>query len=182
MEKIRGKASKSLRPQLALTSVYQHLRCPVAFLSPQTSLCCTQLSETYSVTSAAGTSWVQTVAICKVTPDEPGIFGLKSSALQQLQAESHALQCILYLWSTHLTPFICENYLLDCMEIRSLTWLKRPLTELKLRFLVQQNTALSSTFRPFVLRHRRDISTFLDILMVYNMKTIYFLNAYHLGW
>ena len=35
--------------------------------------------------------------------------------------------------------------------------------------------------RPFVLRHRRDISTFLDILMVYNMKTIYFLNAYHLG-
>ena len=37
--------------------------------------------------------------------------------------------------------------------------------------------------RPFVLlRHRRDISTFLDILTVYTMKTIYFLNAYHLGW
>ena len=35
--------------------------------------------------------------------------------------------------------------------------------------------------RPFV-RHRRDISTFLDILTVYTMKTIYFLNAYHLGW
>ena len=54
-----------------------------------------------------------------------------------------------------------------------------------LRFLVQQNTALFSTFRPFVrpsVRHRRDISTFLDILTVYTMKTIYFLNAYHLGW
>ena len=34
---------------------------------------------------------------------------------------------------------------------------------------------------PFVLRHRRDIITFLDILTVYTMKTIYFLNAYHLG-
>ena len=34
--------------------------------------------------------------------------------------------------------------------------------------------------RPSV-RHRRDISTFLDILTVYTMKTIYFLNAYHLG-
>ena len=32
-----------------------------------------------------------------------------------------------------------------------------------------------------ILRHRRDISTFLDILTVYTMKTIYFLNAYHLG-
>ena len=54
----------------------------------------------------------------------------------------------------------------------------------KLRFLVQQNTALFSTFfRPFILlRHRRDISTFLDILTVYTMKTIYFLNAYHPGW
>ena len=31
------------------------------------------------------------------------------------------------------------------------------------------------------VRHRRDISTFLDILTVYTMKTIYFLNAYHLG-
>ena len=51
-----------------------------------------------------------------------------------------------------------------------------------LRFLVQQNTALFSTFRPSVLRHRRDISTFLDILTVSTMKTIYFLNAYHLGW
>ena len=52
-----------------------------------------------------------------------------------------------------------------------------------LRFLVQQNTALFSTFllRSSV-RHRRDISTFLDILTVYTMKTIYFLNAYHLGW
>ena len=35
---------------------------------------------------------------------------------------------------------------------------------------------------PSVLRHRRDISTFLDILTVYTMNTIYFLNAYHLGW
>ena len=141
---MRGKASKSLMPQLALTIVYQHLRCPVAFLSPQTSLCCTQLSETYSVTSAAGISWVQTVAICKVTPDEPEIFGLKSSALQQLQAESHALQCILYLWSTHLTPFICENYLLDsdCMETWSLTWLKRPLTELKFCVLLHIRASL----------------------------------------
>ena len=52
-----------------------------------------------------------------------------------------------------------------------------------LRFLVQQNTALFSTFRPSsVLRHRRDILTFFDILTVYTMKTIYFLNAYHPGW
>ena len=54
-----------------------------------------------------------------------------------------------------------------------------------LRFLIQQNTALFSTFRPSVrpsVRHRRDISTFLDILTVFTMKTIYFLNAYHLGW
>ena len=57
------------------------------------------------------------------------------------------------------------------------------LGRLLLRFLVQQNTALFSTFRPSsVLRHRRDISTFLDILTVYTMKTIHFLNAYHLGW
>ena len=39
---------------------------------------------------------------------------------------------------------------------------------------------------PFVLllllRHRRDILTFLDILTVYTMKTIYFLNASHLRW
>ena len=35
---------------------------------------------------------------------------------------------------------------------------------------------------PSVLRHRRDITTFLDILTVYTMKTIYFMNAYHLGW
>ena len=41
---------------------------------------------------------------------------------------------------------------------------------------------LSSVLRPSVLRHRRDISTFLYILTVYTMKTIYFLNAYHLGW
>ena len=34
-----------------------------------------------------------------------------------------------------------------------------------LRFLVQQNTALFSTFRPSV-RHRRDISTFLDNFMI----------------
>ena len=51
-----------------------------------------------------------------------------------------------------------------------------------LRFLVQQNTALFSTFLRSSVRHRRDISTFLDILTVYTMKTIYFLNAYHLGW
>ena len=38
-------------------------------------------------------------------------------------------------------------------------------------------------FPPFVLllRHRRDILTFLNILTVFTMKTIYFLNAYHLG-
>ena len=35
--------------------------------------------------------------------------------------------------------------------------------------------------RPFVLRPRRDTSTFLDNLMVYTLKTIYFLSAYHLG-
>ena len=52
-----------------------------------------------------------------------------------------------------------------------------------LRFLVQQNTALFSTFRSSVLLcQRRDISTFLDILTVDTMKTIYFLNTYHLGW
>ena len=48
-----------------------------------------------------------------------------------------------------------------------------------LRFLFQQNTALFSTFRPPSsvrpsVRHRRDISTFLDILTVFTMKTIYF--------
>ena len=37
-------------------------------------------------------------------------------------------------------------------------------------------------FPPSSVRHRRDISTFLYILTVYTMKTIYFLNAYHLGW
>ena len=52
-----------------------------------------------------------------------------------------------------------------------------------LRFLVQQNTALFSTFRSSsVLRHRRDILTFFDILTVYTMTTIYFLNAYHPRW
>ena len=56
-----------------------------------------------------------------------------------------------------------------------------------LRFLVQQDTDLFSTFRSFVrpsvlLRQRRDKLTFLDNLTVYTMKTIYFLNAYHLGW
>merc|ERR1711928_111733 len=41
----------------------------------------------------------------------------------------------------------------------------------------------SSVLRPpSSVRHRRDISTFLFILTVYTMKTIYFLNAYHLGW
>ena len=52
-----------------------------------------------------------------------------------------------------------------------------------LRFLVYQNTNIFSTFRPSSsVSHRRDISTFLDNLMVYIMKTIYFLDAYHLGW
>ena len=52
-----------------------------------------------------------------------------------------------------------------------------------LRFLVYQNTALFSTFlRHSSVCHRRDISTFLDNLMVWIMKTIYFLNAYHPGW
>ena len=40
-------------------------------------------------------------------------------------------------------------------------------------------------FPPFVclsVRHGRDNSTFLDNLMVWIMKTIYFLNAYHPGW
>ena len=41
--------------------------------------------------------------------------------------------------------------------------------------------SVRSSVRPFA-RHRRDISTFLDILTVYTMKTIYFLNAYLLGW
>ena len=36
-------------------------------------------------------------------------------------------------------------------------------------------------FPPFV-RHGHDISTFLDNLMVWTTKTIYFLNAHHLGW
>ena len=35
---------------------------------------------------------------------------------------------------------------------------------------------------PSSIRHRRDISTFLDNLMAYTLKTIYFLSAYHLGW
>ena len=39
-----------------------------------------------------------------------------------------------------------------------------------------------SVLRSSVLRHRRDILTFLDILTVYTMKTISFLNAYHPGW
>ena len=51
-----------------------------------------------------------------------------------------------------------------------------------LRFLVYQNTALFSTFRPPSsvrpsVCHRRDISTFLDNLMVKTTKIIYFLNA-----
>ena len=37
---------------------------------------------------------------------------------------------------------------------------------MQLRFLVYQNTALFSTFRPSSVRHRRDISTFLDNLKV----------------
>ena len=49
--------------------------------------------------------------------------------------------------------------------------------------MVYQNTTLFYTFRPSSsVSHRRDISTFLDNLMVYTMKTIYVLNAYHLGW
>ena len=55
-------------------------------------------------------------------------------------------------------------------------------------FAVSGPTEHCSIFHfPFVrpsvlLRHRRDILTFLDILTVYTMKMIYFLNAYHLGW
>ena len=41
---------------------------------------------------------------------------------------------------------------------------------------------LSSVRPSSVLRHRRDILTFFDILTVYTMKTIYFLNVYNLGW
>ena len=57
----------------------------------------------------------------------------------------------------------------------------------KIVFAVSGPTEHCSIFHfpPFVrpsVRHRRDISTFLDILTVYTMKTIYFLNAYHLGW
>ena len=59
---------------------------------------------------------------------------------------------------------------------------RSPMVEKLLRFLVRQNTALFSTFLRSFVRHRRDISTFLDILTNYTMKTIYFLNAYHLGW
>ena len=56
----------------------------------------------------------------------------------------------------------CERYRSDCPQFTQITML--------------------STFllRSFVLRHRRDILTFLDILTVYTMKTIYFLN--HLDW
>ena len=49
------------------------------------------------------------------------------------------------------------------------------------RTLLYFPLSVRSSVRPFV-RHRRDISTFLDILTVYTMKTIYFLNAYHLDW
>ena len=51
----------------------------------------------------------------------------------------------------------------------------------KLHFLVNQNTALFSTFRPPLPpsnRHRHDISTFYDDLMVKTMKTIYFQTTY----
>ena len=51
----------------------------------------------------------------------------------------------------------------------------------KLHFLVNQNTALFSTFRPPLPpsnRHRHDISTFYYNLMVKTMKTIYFLTTY----
>ena len=51
-----------------------------------------------------------------------------------------------------------------------------------LRFLVQQNTALFSTFRLFVRPSQAWHINFFDILAVYTMKTIYFLKAYHLGW
>ena len=50
-----------------------------------------------------------------------------------------------------------------------------------LRNLLKQNTALLSTFCMLV-SDRRDILTFLNNLTVYTMKTIYFLNEYHLGW
>ena len=51
-----------------------------------------------------------------------------------------------------------------------------------MQFLVYQNIALFSTFRPpLSIRHRREILTFFDVLKVKTMKTIYFLNAYHLG-
>ena len=50
-------------------------------------------------------------------------------------------------------------------------------------FLIHFRTLLyfPLSVRPFVPRHRRDISTFFVNLMVWTMKTIYFLNAYHLG-
>ena len=57
---------------------------------------------------------------------------------------------------------------------------------LLLQFLVYHNTALFATFLDSSahssVRHGCDISTFLNGLMVWTMKTIYFLNTYQLGW
>ena len=97
--------------------------------------------------------------------------------------------CRVYIWNVYSIWTIIKRVLYKCTSIccnSPLLWQFMDTAFQILRFLVQQNTAQFSTFlrpsvRPFV-RHRRDISTFFDILTVYTMKTIYFLNAYHLGW
>ena len=71
---------------------------------------------------------------------------------------------------------IIDSFFLSCLNH----------IHLLLQFLVYHNTALFATFLYSSVRssnrHGCDISTFLDDLMVWTMKTIYFLNTYHLGW
>ena len=81
-----------------------------------------------------------------------------------------------------------ENYkvLLRILAIRTLTDMKRG--TFRIAIAVSGPTEHCPIFHfpsvrpPFVLRHRRDITTVLDILTVYTMKTKYFLNAYYPGW
>ena len=49
-----------------------------------------------------------------------------------------------------------------------------------LRILLKQNTALLSHMCQLVC-HRRDISTFINNLMILTMLTIYFLKVFHPG-
>ena len=75
------------------------------------------------------------------------------------------------------SDFICYLFqvLLGC-DFRSKCSAKKITESRLLRFLVYQNNALFFT----ILLHRRDISTFLNNLTM-TMKTIYFLNVYHLA-